>query len=388
MNDMTTYKGQENFQMAPAAPVAQTALASIEQSRAVAEVQASIVLAKANPRNEQFAENKILTACKRKTLADCATYAYKRGGQLVTGPSIRLAEVLARCWGNINYGFREMGRGSDYSEVEAFAHDFESNVRVTRQFQVKHFRDKRDGGKALETERDKYELVASMAQRRVRACLLELIPGDIVEMAEDACKATLEKAIGDMGQQAEKIAEAFGAVGVDVPLLEAYLQRELKSLVPADVVNLRRILRSIRDGVATVDEFFGDLKPKEDINERLNAETPTPAKKTPPKKKPPEKPQKAPTKEEFDKDFAKGVQEMADRRNDRTTKHKPKPVTLTKEEQKKVDEFEFEIKEKTDPLEVDQWCMKHQNRVMAAFKNKAAQDKVFQIAEDYRKSLK
>ena len=124
-------------------------IVGIEQSRAVAEVQASIVLAKANPRNEMLAEKKILSACKRQVLAEGASYSFKRGGEVVTGPSIRLAEVLARYWGNLNYGFREIGRGADYSEIEAFAYDFETNVKVSRTFQIKHWRDKKNGGAAI-----------------------------------------------------------------------------------------------------------------------------------------------------------------------------------------------------------------------------------------------
>ncbi|RKY09318.1 MAG: hypothetical protein DRP56_02785 [Planctomycetota bacterium] len=277
--DVRVYTGRE-MQASPAAHQASTALANIEQSRAVAEVQASIVLAKANPRNEEHSYMSIMKSCKRKSLAECASYSYRRGSTLVTGPSIRLAEVVARCWGNINYGFREIGRGKDYSEVEAFAHDLETNTKVTRQFQVRHWRDTRSGGKDLNSERDKYELVASMAQRRVRACLLELIPGDIVEAAEEACKATLMDGIGNMDDQAKKIVTAFSEFNVTAEMIEGHLQRSLKSLVPADVVNLKRIYRSIRDGVATVDDFFTKSEQGPAGNENVS----------PRKEKEPEKP--------------------------------------------------------------------------------------------------
>ena len=256
---------RNDIQIAPAAMQANTSLAQIEQSRAVAEVQASMVLARANPRNEQVAEYKIMQSCKRKSLAECASYSFRRGGEIVTGASIRLAEEIARHWGNMQYGFREVGRTDESSEVEAFAHDLETNVRVTRQFQVKHWRDTKQGGKKITEERDKYELIANMAQRRVRACLLELVPGDIVEAAEEACKATLIGSIGDPAAKAKEIVAAFAPVGVTAEMIEGYLQRKLSSIVPADIVTLQRIYRSIKDGVAAVEEFF-----KADDVDKLN----------------------------------------------------------------------------------------------------------------------
>lgn len=259
------YTGAELQQENPA-PKGETVLANIEQSRAVAEVQASIVLARSNPRNEVRAYSRIMKACKRKSLAERASYSFKRGGSLVTGPTIRLAEVLANSWENIHYGFREIGRKDDYSEIEAFAHDLETNTRVTRQFQVRHYRDlKNDTQKALTSERDKYEMVANMAQRRVRSCLLEIIPGDIVEAAEEACKATLLHDIGDIEKKAKAILEAFSKFGVTKEMVEKHLDRDIKSIVPADVVSLQGIYRSIRDGIAPVGEFF-DLTVNEVIS--------------------------------------------------------------------------------------------------------------------------
>lgn len=262
------FTGQELQQESPA-PKADTALANIEQSRAVAEVQAGIVLARSNPRNEVRAYSRIMKACKRKSLAERASYSFKRGGSLVTGPTIRLAEVLANSWENIHYGFREIGRKDDYSEIEAFAHDLETNTRVTRQFQVRHYRDTRAGAKAVTAERDKYELVASMAQRRVRSCLLEIIPGDIVDAAEEACKATLLHDIGNIEEKGSAILKAFSELGVTQEMIEAHLDRSIKSIVPADVVSLQGIYRSIRDGIAPASDFFDlSARPKKEEDEK------------------------------------------------------------------------------------------------------------------------
>lgn len=238
-------------------PAAQSAaLVNIEKSRAIAEAQAAMIVAQGNPRDENRARQRILQACKRTALAKTAEYRFKRGKSEVTGPSIRMAEVMARHWGNTTYGFREIGRDKESSEVEAFCHDLETNTRVVRQFQVKHWRDTQSGGYAIKEERDKYELIANMAQRRVRACILEIIPGDIAEEAVDACKATLAGEIKDPVAKGKEIVRAFDALGVTLEDIERYLNRPVTTIVPVDVINLQGVYNSIKAGISAKEEHF------------------------------------------------------------------------------------------------------------------------------------
>ena len=306
MGKVTTPKGGTMGELAlqrndfnPAAISAGTA---VEQSRAVAETQAAMAVAQARPRDEYRAYTQIMKACDRQSLAATSMYAYKRGGSMVEGPSIRLAEVIARHWGNITYGLRELSRVEGESEIEAFAWDLESNTRVTRQFVLRHTRDKKGGGVALTEERDIYELAANMGQRRVRACLLELIPGDIVEEAVDRCKKTLVKGDEPLADRIRKMVLAFGSLGVTKVMIEEYLTHKVEAIVPAQMVKLTQIYSSITSGVATQEEFF-NLQAS-DLNNRFKApkEEPPPVEAPPPTDPPAEekKPGKLDEKE-FDK---------------------------------------------------------------------------------------
>lgn len=236
---------------------ANTGTTAIEQSRAISETQAAMIVAQKFPRNENSAYNKIITACKRMSLAETGLYAFRRGGQMVSGPSIRLAETMARCWGNMSYGFREIGRTEDSSEIEAFCWDMEANVRATRTFTAKHWRDTKSGGYAIKEERDKYEMVANQAQRRVRACILEMIPGDIVEAAEKECQKTLQG--GDSRPIEDRVRDmlmAFKEFGITEPMIEEHLSHSIKAIMPAELVKLQQIYKSIKDGVAPREDFF------------------------------------------------------------------------------------------------------------------------------------
>ncbi len=70
------------------------------------------------------------------------------------------------------------------STVEAFAWDVEeANTRQTKVFQVRHWRHTKQGGYKLTDPRDIYELVANNGARRLRACILGVIPGDVIDAA-------------------------------------------------------------------------------------------------------------------------------------------------------------------------------------------------------------
>ena len=234
------------------------ALASVDEFRAIAEVQASMAIAKRFPRDEFAAYTRIMNACKRPSLAENAAYAYPRGGTTVTGPSIRLAEVLANAWGNIDYGYREVGSGPGYTDVEAYAFDKESNSRSCRTFRVSHIRSTKQGNKNLTDPRDVYELVANQASRRIRACILQIIPGDVTEEAMKACESTIKKSGGDapLVDRVRKMAAVFQEYGVTTEMLERRLGHKLDATIEQELVQLRRIYTSIKDGAAKREEFF------------------------------------------------------------------------------------------------------------------------------------
>lgn len=241
-----------------AAPAAATAPASqaADSSRAVAEVQAALMIARMNPRDQRAAMDRILNACTRKTLAEKAIYAYARGGSQIEGPSIRLAEAVAQQWGNIQFGIRELSNAGGKSEVQAFAWDVETNTRREVTFSVRHFRSTRSGGYKLEDPRDIYELIANQGARRLRACLLAVIPGDVIEAAVAQCSATLNATADVTPEGIKKLCDAFAAVGVTKAQIEKRCQCRAEAIRPAQVLQLRKIYVSLKDGMSSTLDWF------------------------------------------------------------------------------------------------------------------------------------
>lgn len=232
--------------------------AQAAKSREMAEVQSQIFLAKQFPRDEYQAEMKVLNACKRLSLAETALYEYPRGGQKVTGPSIRLAETVARYWGNINYGIKEVEQKDGVSTVIAYAWDMETNTRQEKVFQVKHERYAKGKMNKLTDPRDVYELVANNGARRLRACILGVIPGDVIDNAVEQCKRTMQN--GYEEPLKDRIIKGLNYLkenyGITQVMVEDRFGYNLESFTEQDFQKLRSISSSLKDGMAKREDFF------------------------------------------------------------------------------------------------------------------------------------
>ena len=223
----------------------------IATSRESADSQTQMIAAKHYPRDEDAASLRILRACERRGLAESAVYSYKKGDGVIEGASIRLAEVIAQNWGNLDCGWRVLRATETESEVQAHAWDLETNTRKVIVFNVPHFRQTRTGGYLLKDPREIYELQANNAARRIRACILSLIPGDITESAVAACEATMSKAIGKgLPERIKDIVEMFAGPGMLVTesMLEARLQTKRAAWTAAQVGQMGKLFVAIRDG--------------------------------------------------------------------------------------------------------------------------------------------
>jgi len=251
------------------APVkSEGAVANVEQHRAVQEVQAAMIVAKKFPRDQHAAYGRIMAACERPKLAEVAAYAYPRGGSMVTGPSIRLAEVLSQNWGNMDFGIRELSQSGGESEVQAFAWDMETNVKQSKTFKVPHKMKARGSFKKLTDPRDIYEYVANMGARRLRACILGVIPGDVVEAAVAKCEETMSKG-GDgkpLEDRIRDMLERFKEIEVSQELIEKRLQHKTTAIVMSQLVELGKIYNSIKDGMSKRSDWFDVPSAKQDAD--------------------------------------------------------------------------------------------------------------------------
>lgn len=252
-----------------------------EQSRAIAEALGKMQVAKQFPRNENEAYSKIMQACSRKAFAATALYSYPKGGQQVSGPSIRMAEMLITAWTNCESGLIELSQKNGESEMRAYTADLETNTTFIKNFTVKHERTARGSKTALTDSRDIYELTANNGTRRQRATMLAVIPDYIIEDAVNAVKQTLA---GDSSEpiadRIRKMIAAFGKMGVTEKMIESHVGHESGLIDQDELVDLMGIYNSIKSGGFKASQYFAEAAkeekqaPVKELNESIGTPPP------------------------------------------------------------------------------------------------------------------
>jgi hypothetical protein len=266
---------------------------AVEQSRAVAQVQAAVLIAQQRPRDVPEAMAEMRESCKQRRLAEKAFWRFPRGGKQVSGESIHLARELARCWGHIDYGIAELRRDDTYmqSEMIAFAWDMQRNTRNSSAFIVPHTRGNRD--QPLVDTRDIYENNANNGARRVREAIFAVLPRWFIDEAVELCTKTLE---GDsaipLATRIANAVEKFSDRSVSLDQLEAKVGLPRGRWTAVDLAQLTVIYGSLTRGeVQAEDEFPPRRVTGDEITASVPAVKQQPQKvSTPPRQQPTEPP--------------------------------------------------------------------------------------------------
>lgn len=239
--------------------------AAAEQARAA--IQARYVMALQRPRDIDDARVRLLAECKRRGMAEAAIYRKPIGRSHVEGPSIRLAEVALRCFRNVLVEVAIIHDDEEKRIVRVSCTDLESNLTyptekvITKTVERRQLRDGMEKvGERVNTQGQTVYIVrateddllvkeAAIVSKAIRTNGLRLIPGDLLDEAIATCKATLEAdAAKDPAAERKRLADAFAALGVAPGMLNDYLGHPLASITPAEIVDLRSVYRSLKDG--------------------------------------------------------------------------------------------------------------------------------------------
>jgi len=238
---------------------ARSEASGVEQSRAVAEVQAAVLVAQQCPRDVELAKERMRRSCDEYALASRAFYRYDRGDGVVNDASIHLARELAACWGNIDYGIAELHRDDEarQSEMKAWAWDQETNTRPSTTFIVPHARDRGGRRVDLTSLRDVYENNANMGGRRVRQMIFAALPVWFIEEAKTRCRATLERGDGrPLEERITSAVERFAGLGISPERMEQRLGRPRDRWNAVDLAELTITFQSISRGERAVEDEF------------------------------------------------------------------------------------------------------------------------------------
>lgn len=249
---------------------------------AMQEIQAAVVMAKQFPRNETEVWAKLMESCKKPTMAAIATYAYRRGGNDITGPSVQLARLMAQRWGNIRFGLNIVAETDESVHIRGWAWDMETNDKSEADDRFKKLVQRKQKGGGTKwikpDERDLRELINRRGAILKRNCLLEILPRDLTDDAVLVCQATVKGNMSDPKAVAKNLILQFQDHRVTVAMLNEYVGREDWDV--ATCAHLQEVLTSLKDGNSKRDDHFsgaqmaanqdGDQQAKPDESKKLN----------------------------------------------------------------------------------------------------------------------
>ena len=239
----------------------------VEQARAVAEVQAAVTVAQSVPRDIGRAEAEMRDTCSRKAVAETAFYQVPNRG---SGPTVHLARELARIYGNVDYGVRELRRddAAGESEVQAYAWDQEKNVRSTRSFIVPHARMKKRERQKLIDLGDIYLNNQNQGAKAVRECIYTILPDWFIAEAEAVCRQTLQQGEGEpLQDRVQKMLNVFQPYQVTEQRIADKLGKPRTAWTAGDLQELTIIYGTLSRNEATIDELFPNNPDQIQVNE-------------------------------------------------------------------------------------------------------------------------
>ncbi len=249
--------------------------------RAQTDVQASFIIAKKYPRNEQECLEEMRRCFSNRDLAEEAYYEMRRGRTEIAGESVRAAEAMAQCWRNMDYGFEVLSIDGDTFTLEGFAIDYERNVRprfrgVYKRLIQRKFVDERTGEEQTRwVEPDELqfrEMTNNYGARLYRNAILKALPhwvkteiGRIVEQVlsvDPEAEAQRRTAIA-------KLVQKFAKLNVSRRALETRLGHSLDAATAEELKELHDLGAAIVKGTTRASAEFPGV---EDVEFKKPAE--------------------------------------------------------------------------------------------------------------------
>ncbi|MBR1673090.1 MAG: hypothetical protein IJ702_09185 [Fretibacterium sp.] len=284
MNAIQTVSGTNNMAMMFSDPAA---IAAAESAKA--RIQSAYIVALQKPRNYDTARLRILKACSRPEFAEKVEYSKPAGGESVSGPSIRFAELALREWGNISYENQVVFDDENVRRIRVTVTDLESNATFSKEVQLSKTIERRSSkGREVISERlnsygDKVFLVkatedevltreAALISKALRNEGLRLIPQEIIEEGILVARRTMQsRDKQDPDAARKRLTEAFFAYGVKPTELEKYLGHPLEQCQPDELQELRTIYSAIRDNEAKWSSFMEKKEAERTEDEQAKA---------------------------------------------------------------------------------------------------------------------
>lgn len=217
------------------------------------EAEAQIDCAHRYPRKvSRFLQESMTLATISQEIAEACIYSLPRAGDVISGPSVRLAEIMASAYGNLHFGARIVDEDETHVTAQGVAWDLEKNVRVT--LEIKRRITNRQGRRF----NDDMITVTSQAAASIalRNAIFRVVPRAYVNSIYERVRKV---AVGDastLDRRRREVLERLRKIGVPTERALAKLERDaIEDVTLDDVEALIGLGTAVKDG-GNVDEIF------------------------------------------------------------------------------------------------------------------------------------
>ena len=219
-----------------------------------AEIDSQIATAKAFPRSlKVFMDRAESMATVSEEVAESCRYALPREGKQLEGPSVRLAEIVVSCYGNIRAGARVVSNDGKKITAQGICHDLETNYCIT--VEVSRRITKKDG----RTFSEDMQVVTGNAAAAIafRNAVFKVVPFAVVQPIFDKAKQVARGTAETLVKRRDKALEYFRSIGVkDTQICEALEIKKVEDIDLDKLATLTGMRSAIRNGETTARDLF------------------------------------------------------------------------------------------------------------------------------------
>lgn len=257
MNESNAKSESGQVTEAELVPVASTTVEAIER----AQISELVATAKRWPRDiDRALSNAIRLATASVEIAEGCHYALPRAGKYITGPSIRLAKILAQCWGNCRHSTMLIGNDGVFVKTRAVFYDCETNhlagEEVSRSIQ--NSKGQRYNLDMIQTT------IAAASSIALRKAILDVIPEELVETVGAAAKKVAFGTDKPLVERRQRLLNRFARVDIGVSkeeILRLLGKSAVELINDDDLEKMHGILTSLNEGMVKKEDIFTAAAP-------------------------------------------------------------------------------------------------------------------------------
>lgn len=245
--------------------------------REKAQIDIQVSTARAFPRNvKECLDEAIFTATMDYETAESCTYAMPRAGKIISGPGVRLAEIILQSWGNMRADTKVVEETAKHVISESFTWDLQKNnaVKVT----VKRSIMSKNGRMT-----DDMITVTGNAANSIafRNSVFKVIPRAITDKVYAAVQVKIIGGEGEFDKRLQDTLKAFKSKydRTKEQVFSLINRTDIKDVTPGDLAVLIGIGTSLKSGELTIENLFKELaksaeQKKEELRERQAEKSP------------------------------------------------------------------------------------------------------------------